>query len=458
MDSSVEPPPLPPSLVTPPSYRYPKLGAGLALLAIVACAVYVVRLHSVERTSVDASPATSPNRMLELLARYAVGVKGLMQQARQWKPELTHAMLDGSANLARSDADALRVLILRGWMNDAWPSEADLAVIATKNDSLKRDVGVIRSMKAMQGQLDEDEWKRLELRHGWIAQLARAQANAGDEAGREILVRQATGTAMALLFGGMMGMLATVAGVVLLFVAIARIRSGKIQLTLAPRTRETGGLLLEGFAIYLTLFLLLPMGLRALAVDLPKWAVYAPMFVALIAGMGWPLWRGMTRTLWTDSLGLHWGAGIWREIGAGILGWLAGLPLLILGMIAASWIIKYTGEYPSHPIIEVFAGNGWAKFGAVLLAVVWAPISEEIMFRGLLFPGLSAWLRWLLGAASGAFVFAVIHPQGWAGVPAIMALAGVFSLLRLWRQSLIAPMAAHALNNGIMCAMMLMMW
>ncbi|MCP5560109.1 MAG: CPBP family intramembrane metalloprotease [Verrucomicrobiaceae bacterium] len=166
----------------------------------------------------------------------------------------------------------------------------------------------------------------------------------------------------------------------------------------------------------------------------------------------------MTRTLWSDSLGLHLGAGVLSEAGAGLLGWLAGLPLMILGMIAASWIIKYTGEYPSHPIIEVFAGNGWAKLGAVVLAVVWAPISEEIMFRGLLFPGLSAWLRWLLGALSGAFIFAVIHPQGWAGVPAIMALAGVFSLLRMWRQSLIAPMTAHALNNGIMCAMMLMMW
>jgi len=75
-----------------------------------------------------------------------------------------------------------------------------------------------------------------------------------------------------------------------------------------------------------------------------------------------------------------------------------------------------------------------------------------------LFPGLSAWLRWLPGVLLSAFVFAVIHPQGWAGVPAIMALAGSFSVLRLWRQSLIAPMTAHALNNGIMCAAMLLLW
>ena len=80
------------------------------------------------------------------------------------------------------------------------------------------------------------------------------------------------------------------------------------------------------------------------------------------------------------------------------------------------------------------------------------------MFRGLLFPGLAAWWRWLPGALLSAFVFAVIHPQGWAGVPSIMALACTFSFLRLWRKSLIAPMTAHALNNGMMCMAMILMW
>jgi membrane protease YdiL (CAAX protease family) len=37
-------------------------------------------------------------------------------------------------------------------------------------------------------------------------------------------------------------------------------------------------------------------------------------------------------------------------------------------------------------------------------------------------------------------------------------LAAAFSLLRMWRQSMIAPMTAHALNNGLMCAMMLPLW
>jgi membrane protease YdiL (CAAX protease family) len=52
----------------------------------------------------------------------------------------------------------------------------------------------------------------------------------------------------------------------------------------------------------------------------------------------------------------------------------------------------------------------------------------------------------------------VIHPQGWAGVPAIMVLASTFSLLRMWRQSLIAPITAHALNNDLISLLMLLLW
>jgi membrane protease YdiL (CAAX protease family) len=452
MESAASPPPLP---VSKP-YRHAKLGLVLAVCVIAACAVFVVRMQTVQR--VEGSAGTKPNRMLELIARYAVGVKGLMQGTGQWNAEMTQAMLNDTKTLARNDEDALRVLILKGWMDDAWPAEAELAGIAGKSEALRKDVAALGQLKTMPGKLDVDVWKQLHQRHGWIADLAHAQTLAVADPARQAVVQQGMGTAMVLVGGMLLGMLAAVGGLVLMIMAILRWRSGKLRLTLARSSHEHGGVLMEGFAIYLTLFLLLPWLLHFLPIKLPRWAGYGPALVALIMGMTWPLVRGMQRPLWRESLGLHRGQGILREVGAGLLGWLAALPLLVLGMIAASWIMKLTGDIPSHPIVEVFAGDKWAKLGAIVLAVVWAPISEEVMFRGLLFPGLSAWVRWLLGMLLAAFVFAVIHPQGWAGVPAIMALAGTFSLLRMWRQSLIAPMMAHALNNGVMCAMMLLLW
>ena len=437
-------------------YRHSKLGLVLALLVIVGCAVFVVHMQTVQRT--ESAAQAKPNRMLELIARYAVGTKGLMQETGQWNAEMTQAMLHDAKTLARNDEDTLRVLILKGWMNDTWPAEVELAGIAAKSAALKQDVETLGQLKASQGKVDEDALKQLHQRHGWIASLARAQVSAADDPARKAVVQQGMGTAMVLIGAMMLGLLAAVGGVVFLILGVMQWRAGKLQLTMARSSREHGGVLVEGFAIYLALFLFLPWLLHFVPMKLPRWAGYGPALVALFIGMTWPLVRGMQRPLWREAVGLHRGQGLLREMGAGVLGWLASLPLLVLGMIAASWIMKLTGDFPSHPIVDVFAGDRWAKLGAIVLAVVWAPISEELMFRGLLFPGLAAWLRWLLGILMGAFVFAVIHPQGWAGVPAIMALAGTFSLLRMWRQSLIAPMTAHALNNGIMCAMMILLW
>lgn len=429
----------------------------LAVCVIFACVVFVVRKQSANRS--DGGAEVHPNRMLELMARYVVGVQGLMggdNALGEWQSNFDEQLMKNVVKVSRGKADELRVLIVEGCVTRAWPAKAKFDALAAKDADLQADVATLERMKAMNGEVQEEAWTKFRKRHGWIAELARAQT--GNAEAKQTVAHQGMKTAVALIGFSLLGMCAAVGGLVVLILGISRWRSGKIRLTQAPRSRVEGGVLLEGFAIFLVLFVFPPWLLRMLSVPLPGWAAYGPALIALFIGMTWPLLRGMQRSHWREALGLQRGQGWWKEMGAGVLVWLASLPLLVVGMIAASWIMKLTGEFPSHPIVEVFAGNGWAKFGAILLAVVWAPISEEITFRGMLFPGLSAWLRWLLGAVLGAFVFAVVHPQGWAGVPAIMVLACSFSFLRLWRRSLIAPMTAHALNNGIMCVVMLLLW
>ncbi len=424
------------------------------MCVIISCVVFVVHMQSAHKAGGGAE--VHPNRMLELMARYTVGVKELLRSLNQSDAGLTQPVLQDISKFSRTDEDALRLLILKGWLKDAWPAGAEWDAIAAKNAGLQEDVKTVQIMQAAKGKVPDEAWKKLQHRHGWLADLARAQTT--DDLARQAVAQQGVGTAFVLIGVSLLGMIAAVGGLGVLILGIVRWRGGKLCLTMALRSRAEGGVLLEGFAIFLVLFLFPPWLLRVLSVPLPRWAAYGPAAIALIIGMSWPLLRGMQRNQWREALGLHRGQGLWHEVGAGVLGWVASLPLLIVGMIAASWIMKLTGEFPTHPIVDAFAGNGWAKFGAILLAVVWAPISEEIMFRGQLFPGLSASLRWLPGALLSAFVFAVIHPQGWAGVPAIMVLACSFAFLRMWRQSLIAPMTAHALNNGIMCVMMLLLW
>lgn len=454
MSSFTDTPPPIPALKPVQSPRFSLMGAVLAVCVIVLCVVFVVHMQSSHRG--DGQAGVHPNRMLELMARYTVGVKALLRMTKQPDAALMQTVQQDMAKLSRTDEDALRLLILKGWLMDAWPAEAELDAMAAKNAGLQEDVATLRQLNAGRGEMKEDAWSKFRARHGWIAELARAQTS--NDGARQAVAQQGMKTAVVFIGVSFLGMCAAVGGLVVLIMGIMRWRSGTLCLTLALRSRAEGGVLLEGFAIFLALFLFPPWLLRQLSVPLPGWAAYGPALIALFIGLTWPLLRGMQRPQWREALGLHRGRGLWREMGAGVLGWLASLPLLVLGMIAASWIMKLTGEIPSHPIVEVFAGNGWAKFGAILLAVAWAPISEEMMFRGLLFPGLSAWVHWLGGVVLSAFVFAVIHPQGWAGVPAIMVLAGSFCFLRLWRQSLIAPMTAHALNNGLMCLAMLLLW
>lgn len=433
------------------------MGLLLALLLITACVVFVLRVQAAHRA--EGTSASRRNVTLELVARYAVGVKGLMDMTGQkMDPRLTGAVLQDVNALARQEGDPLRVLILKSWMNGEQPAVAALNELASKHPALSEDVLLIQRMQTAQGKLEDESMKKLRQHHGWFAGLAHAGALPAHDAARQEVVQQGIGTALVLLGATCLGMLAAVGGLGLFILGFLRWRSGKLRLALATGGGGDGGVMIEGFALYLALFIFLPGLVRGLPLHLPPWAPYVAATVALLTGLLWPRLRGMRRVSWREALGLHRGTGFFREVGAGLVGWLAALPLLVVGIIAASWIAKLTGDLPSHPIVDVFAGDGWAKFGAVMLAVVWAPVSEELMFRGLLFPGLSAWLRWLPGALMSAFVFAVIHPQGWAGVPAIMALALAFSVLRLWRRSLIAPMTAHALNNGVMCAMMMLLF
>ena len=163
---------------------------------------------------------------------------------------------------------------------------------------------------------------------------------------------------MILIGIGFLGTCTAVVGLGVMIVGMMKWRGRKLRLSLVVRSRGEGGVLLEAFAIFLTLFLLLPWLLRLQLASLPRWFAYGPALAALIMGMAWPLLRGMPRSQWSEALGLHGGQGWWREIGAGLLGWVAALPLMVVGMIAASWIMKLTGEFPSHPIVEVFAGDG----------------------------------------------------------------------------------------------------
>lgn len=237
----------------------------------------------------------------------------------------------------------------------------------------------------------------------------------------------------------------------------------------------------ETFAVWMVAFLAMNYGMGALGevlvgalgLDGTPRAVHvglacglAGFFGSLVALFHAPL-RGLRGVELRQAIGLHSGRGVLREIGSGVLCYLSAIPLLLVGLVIFAVLSEIVTalfgqpEQPNHPVAEMFAGADWLRLTLVALqATVAAPIVEEIMFRGALYGHLRGTVfervplvSVLAAAIVSSFIFAVIHPQGVLFTPALGGLAVSFCLYRELRGSLIAPMVAHGIQNGVTIAL-----
>lgn len=142
----------------------------------------------------------------------------------------------------------------------------------------------------------------------------------------------------------------------------------------------------------------------------------------------------------------------------GICGYFAGIPIVMMGFLLTFLLISFTGDQPTHPVMDQFQGGG--TFGLILIflvACVLAPILEEIMFRGVFYHYLRGSNPALIAALLSGVIFAAIHPQGIAAIPVLASIGIVFALIREWRGSLIASMVAHSCNNFFVMSLALLM-
>ncbi len=80
--------------------------------------------------------------------------------------------------------------------------------------------------------------------------------------------------------------------------------------------------------------------------------------------------------------------------------------------------------------------------------MLWAPLAEEIGFRGVFYPGLRT--RMGVGAAAvvSAGVFATAHGYGVTGFVAVFWSGILWALARERTGSILPGLAAHALGNA----------
>ena len=353
-----------------------------------------------------------------------------------------------------------------------------------EQQELRDSVGQLIEAQA-DGSFDEDvipvpRREQLTEMLGWIGELALVPSASPDTTDRKVLLREAS-TAMFLMIGAtgivMMTMFVGLIGLVLVGIMFG---NGKIRTWFATQG-QSANIYLQTFAIWMMLFfgcqVLLGLGLRSANIEMGPangLIVTTIIFLGSLVVLVYPVIRGVpVRQMLRD------------------IGWIPRTPVIDTLIAPATYAMTITvlitavlvfaigiaifgpleaerpfgtSIAPGHPIQDYIAqGDPVILLLVFVTAAIVAPIVEETMFRGVLYRHLREWSgHWRLGASvafsavANGLIFAAIHPQGLIAVPLLTTLAIGFSLAREWRDSLVAPMIMHGINNGALTCLMFM--
>ena len=157
-------------------------------------------------------------------------------------------------------------------------------------------------------------------------------------------------------------------------------------------------------------------------------------------------------SMWSNWLGAGPFAGLmradttWLIVAAMVGPLLLIAPSLIIGnfMTEEGW--QYRGEVNQ----AVFAPQNWT-LAYIFVAILIAPIVEEVAFRGIALGALIARGLSPIGAVIlSSFVFAFSHMQYSPAAMLIVFLSGIgFAVLRLMSGTVLVPIVAHMSANGV---------
>lgn len=144
------------------------------------------------------------------------------------------------------------------------------------------------------------------------------------------------------------------------------------------------------------------------------------------------------------DLRLRWDA---REFGMGCAFGFGGLFLTIP---AAAVYTMLVGEGATSAVGDIFSGVRAEPLMALLIVltvVLVAPLCEEVLYRGLLWGGLTRLgaNRWVAFAVT-TIIFALAHFE-WPRALLLLVVALPLGLARVYTDGLLAPIVTHQINN-----------
>jgi len=436
--------------------------AWLVILASAAAMIGVTQYRYKEAAAQTTGPSES--RILELTVgtKFTLGARSLLQGTPNANPTIQQ-LQQVSAELeqaATAPTEKLRLAVARGEFQDDQAANKMLDEVAPSlpTGPPHEDLEALRTIysKGVEA-LTAAQKARLVERYGWFGHLALAHNQPAENPDRALVISSAKRTFFSSTISVVILGIVLAAGLVLLIVALILFADGKLRRAYRPPSFRAITFL-EAFAIYIGGFLAISVVLHAMSASLSKHMViyYLALLIPPAAGVFWPLWCGAPRDYWRAGLGWHAGRGAIREMALGWVGYLTGFPIIAVGFWIAMSLTKLAKAQPTHPAIQELMGSRADLIMVFILACVYAPLVEETMFRGALFNYLRSGHGWLLSACTTSLIFAAIHPQGWTMIPALFGIAMVLAGIREWRGTILASAAAHALNNGAVMALAVM--
>jgi membrane protease YdiL (CAAX protease family) len=200
-----------------------------------------------------------------------------------------------------------------------------------------------------------------------------------------------------------------------------------------------GALAAMGFML-ITGLLQMVLGMADLPAGLVDLLAYSAAGVLVALSTLWLLWRNGLKGIWR-STGLRPKEG-WRAALASNLAWgVAG------GVAAALFCLAYFAVLGHLALLPDAKAPPLSRALLLALTVLAAPLTEEFIFRGLLFAGLRASVPLLWAVPASAAIFALIHPT--IAIVPVFVLGCVTALAYQRTGWLLAPMLAHGVYNAV---------
>ena len=454
------------------TYSFTTSCCWLVILGIVGG--ILVRSTLIYRTASDRALTAvvgAPDVSLEITSRMMIGQTNLLSRvpggsdpvliARQRKKMV--AALDSAAVTWADKLNTVAVIAELSGSDEAIRRLDLLEPKLAPNPLLADDVKVLRTIY-MRGTefVAAPQRQALVQRHEWFGQLALVFGLPAADPKRQAMLETAVQTTIVLGIVFLVLLMAVVIGLVLLIVAMVLLKKGRIRLSSWPSAATGPPVYLETFALWLGIWVVMSLVMRVLG---QQQDILASEAITALLSLGvtlWPISRGVKWSQLREDLGWHFGRGVFREISAGVIGYIAGLPILAVGFLVTAVLIRESAIHPTHPILrELGSGaNALSLVGIYIAACFLAPLVEETVFRGALYGHLRRRHRPIFCAIAVSLLFAAIRPQGWPAIPLLGSIAFILAILREWRGSLLSCMTAHALNNaaGVTIVVLVLRW